>query len=218
MDEQRFEPFPWRVSASLLVGAPSIVNSIVEAKRGVHGARRTTWRGHALYKDPFDFFIYTSLLWDLKPRTILEIGAGTGASALWFHDMTRALDLQTEIIAVDRLLPTVDLTAKITFERLDLFQLASLEAVLDRDLPRPLLVVEDAHVNLGPVLDAVTRRLEPGDYLVVEDTLDPVKYQEFAKFMCRNGEKFEVDSKLADMFGYNATFNVNSILRKVESA
>ena len=40
------------------------------------------WRGMPLFKTVYDFSIYTMLLWALKPRTIIELGSGTGASAV----------------------------------------------------------------------------------------------------------------------------------------
>ena len=37
--------------------------------------------------------IYQQLLWDLKPKTIFEIGANTGACALWMVDTMKAYNL-----------------------------------------------------------------------------------------------------------------------------
>jgi hypothetical protein len=39
-----------------------------------------------LQKNPFDYALYSMLLWQFRPRTIIEIGSKEGGSALWFGD------------------------------------------------------------------------------------------------------------------------------------
>lgn len=46
-----------------------------------------TYRGLPLIKTPFDFALYHLLLWNLKPKTIIEIGSFAGGSALWMGDI-----------------------------------------------------------------------------------------------------------------------------------
>ena len=38
------------------------------------------------YKCPMDLAIYQRLMWELKPRTVIEIGTAKGGSALWLAD------------------------------------------------------------------------------------------------------------------------------------
>jgi Rhamnosyl O-methyltransferase/CmcI len=45
------------------------------------------WRGKPLMKNVFDFAIYPVLSAELRPRTVFEIGSGSGASAAWFADL-----------------------------------------------------------------------------------------------------------------------------------
>jgi cephalosporin hydroxylase len=87
------------------------------------------------------------------------------------------------------------------------------EELLD-DLPRPWLVIEDAHVNLIEVLERLHDVLEPGDYLVVEDTCAKEKYEVFSVFASGHDDDYFVDTHYTDNFGYNATFNWNSFLRR----
>ena len=47
----------------------------------------TSWRGIPMIKDCFDLIIVQQLLWEVKPQTVIEIGAYKGASALWAADM-----------------------------------------------------------------------------------------------------------------------------------
>jgi hypothetical protein len=50
-----------------------------------------SWKGQPIFKTVFDYALVPMLLWDLKPATILEIGSGTGASAVWMADLVRGL-------------------------------------------------------------------------------------------------------------------------------
>ena len=34
--------------------------------------------------------MYQMLLWELKPKTIIEIGSGTGGSAVWMADLMKS--------------------------------------------------------------------------------------------------------------------------------
>jgi hypothetical protein len=59
------------------------------------------WRGHALMKNVFDFAIYPALLAELRPRTIFEIGSGSGASAAWFADLLTLGGVDGRVHSVD---------------------------------------------------------------------------------------------------------------------
>ena len=61
----------------------------------------TSWRGVPLMKDCFDLIITQQLLWDLKPQTVIELGAYKGGSALWTADIVKALGFKSRIISVD---------------------------------------------------------------------------------------------------------------------
>ncbi|MGB6324645.1 MAG: CmcI family methyltransferase, partial [Methylocella sp.] len=50
------------------------------------GTMRYTYKGIPTSKNPFDLALYTRLLWDVKPRTLIEIGSCMGGSAIWFAD------------------------------------------------------------------------------------------------------------------------------------
>ena len=55
-------------------------------KKVSNGKYKTCWRGISMMKDCFDMIICQQLLWELKPKTIFETGAYTGACALWMAD------------------------------------------------------------------------------------------------------------------------------------
>ena len=59
------------------------------------------WRGTPLLKSLFDVSLYMMMLWDLKPRTIIEIGSASGGSALWMADLMACYGLDCEVYSLD---------------------------------------------------------------------------------------------------------------------
>ncbi len=70
--------------------------------------------------------------------------------------------------------------------------------------------------------------MRPGEYIVVEDgviddlfdgeraaTFEGGPRQALRDFLADRGEDYEVDTRLCDCFGVNATWNVNGYLRRV---
>jgi hypothetical protein len=56
-----------------------------------------------MVKSPFELALDPLLLWNLKPRTILEIGSKEGGSALWFADMATMLGIDAHVVSIDLL-------------------------------------------------------------------------------------------------------------------
>ena len=63
-------------------------------------------------KDPLDLAIVQQLLWELKPRTVIEFGAYKGGSALWAADMLKMFGCKSRVISVDIDLSLLDPEAK----------------------------------------------------------------------------------------------------------
>ena len=61
-----------------------------------------------MMKDTFDMTIYEQLLWEIKPQTIFETGAYTGACALWMADVMKIYNLPVQIYSIDINLKLVD--------------------------------------------------------------------------------------------------------------
>ena len=79
--------------------------------------------------------------------------------------------------------------------------------------PRPVLFIEDAHVNVGQVLAYIDRFLQSGDYLIVEDSYD--KSDDLNAFLGQRPGRYAVDTRYTDFFGRNATSAINAILVKL---
>src|SRR6476661_1760191 len=128
------------------------------------------WRGKPLMKNVFDFAIYPVLIAELRPRTVFEIGSGSGASAAWFADLLALSGPDGRVHSVD--IAEVQMQhPRVHFYKGDC---SSPDTLFPGDLlqtaPHPWLVVEDAHHNVSGVLDLLHHFLIPGDYLVVEDS------------------------------------------------
>ena len=80
-------------------------------------------------KDCFDMVIYQQLLWEVKPKTIFETGAYTGACALWIADTMKSYKLETHVYSLDINLNLVEKLAKedknVTFQQGDVKKIAS---------------------------------------------------------------------------------------------
>lgn len=216
MDESRFQPFSRRQFSTSLSWTPGFQHAIQSAKWSTNGRIGVSWRGVKVVKDPFTLSLYSSLLWELKPRTIVEFGSFEGGSACWLADISTVLGLDVQVVSFDIDPSKVRIShPRIRFLPLDLSQMdRQLDTEFIRACPRPLLILEDAHTNVCRLLSYIVKLLKVGDYLVVEDTCDAAKHRELSRFMQEEGRmRLEVDSYYTDNFGYNGSWNWNSFLR-----
>ncbi len=173
------------------------------------------WKGVPCLKDPFDLALYPLLLWDLRPATIIEIGSFAGGSAVWLADLMGAMGIDGRVHSFDidpeRVVASHE---RVTFAYADSHRLSTLPADL-KQLPHPWLVIEDAHQNVYELLRHFDGLLEPGDYLVVEDLFSLPKYAQTSRFLREARGRYVVDTHYTDMFGYNATWNLNGYLKRI---
>lgn len=202
------------------------------------GKFMSKYRGAYLLKNPNDLCVYYQLFTHIRPRIVFELGTCSGASAMWYDDAAKTLDLDCRIYSLDnepalldeelkRTKPdTVDFITGDNTKIEDIFPPAMLES-----LPHPWLIVEDSHNNTVAIVEYLHQFMKVGDYLVVEDTspliphgdssdCDSVKWGEQKldelKSLLRSpvGQNFMVDSFLTDLYGYNCTLNWHGFLRK----
>src|SRR5690554_4437246 len=53
-------------------------------------AASSCYKGLINLTPPTDLVLYSNLIWELRPRTIIEFGAMQGGSSLWFADQLEA--------------------------------------------------------------------------------------------------------------------------------
>ncbi|HJQ83101.1 MAG TPA: CmcI family methyltransferase, partial [Candidatus Binatia bacterium] len=193
-----------------------------------HGTLRYSYRGIPTEKNPFDFALYPLLLWRVQPRTIIEIGSRHGGSAVWLADLLRVFGIAGHVHSID-VAPVAGLDHPgVTFHRGDARDLgATLTPALLATLPRPWLVIEDSdhqYATCTRVLEFFASRLEPGEYLLVEDGIvdalgiggdyDGGPNRAVREFLAAHPETYSVDRALCDFFGPNFTYNTDGYLVK----
>ncbi|MER8370936.1 CmcI family methyltransferase [Mesorhizobium sp. M1378] len=182
------------------------------------GALAMTYKGLMNVKTPFDLALYTRLIWELQPRTIIELGSLQGGSALWFADQMSVLCGNAgEVHSFDLNNKCIHADAKheiITFHQVDLSDVATFDENLLLRLPHPWIVIDDAHVQIFSIFSYLSRFLVSGDYYVIED--DPIRADkeiiDGLQLVEQSG--FLIDTYYTDAFGTNFTSAPNAWLRK----
>lgn len=189
------------------------------------------YKGIQMVKSPFDIALYPLMIWDLKPRTIIEIGSKEGGSAIWLADQVRSFDLEAKIVSIDLLRVETVQDPLVTFLQGNGRHLGEiLTPQLLSSLPHPWLVIEDAD-HAEPTSYAVLQFFHPwfneGDIIVVEDgiisDLYPAVFPSCSsgphlalkRFLAEAGSAYVVESQYCDFFGYNVTWSSNGILRRI---
>ena len=208
--------------------APLLANSYIQ-----------TWKSVILNKGPLEIAIYPMLLYELRPQTIIELGALNGGSAIWLADLLESFAIKCSIYSLDIELSLLHEKAK-TDKRIHFLQgdcnnlRASLSPQFLAKLPHPWLIIEDAHVNLTGVLEYFhSNGLQSKDYLIVEDTNIYMweywkenggdkkevqsglrKLTDLRHWLLSHPDEYLIDTHYQDMFGKNGSKCWNSILKK----
>lgn len=192
------------------------------------GTLKYRYRDVPCLKSPIDLAIYMSMLWRERPRTLIEIGSKHGGSALFFADMARIFELETNIVSIDLSPPDTVADDRIRFLQGDVMHLG--DAFMAHslfELPRPWTVIEDsAHTKDGcaAALTFFAENLLEGELLVMEDGIltelgmsdryEGGPNRAIENFFLGQPDVFEIATEYADMFGINATYNPNGYLRR----
>ncbi len=187
-----------------------------------------SYKGVSLLKNPFDFGLYPKLIWDLKPRTILEIGSNAGGSALWMGDLCDAFGLDCQIHSLDIVKVKDVKHRRVTFYEGDGRNLGPTwtEKFLAK-LPRPWLVIEDAdhsYETSSAALAFFDPLLTKDDILVIEDGIisdlsqlpegGSGPHKALRQFLQKQFIEWEIIPEYCDFYGYNYTWCSNGFLRK----
>ncbi|EGV44362.1 cephalosporin hydroxylase [Bizionia argentinensis JUB59] len=190
------------------------------------GHHQVTYRGVKAIRCPFDYVMYQMIIQEVQPDLIIEIGTRKGGGAYYMADLLDSIGngIIHTIDIVDEVEPIVK-----KHERIKFFTEGWLG--YDLDLTKPydkILIIEDAsHMyedSIG-VLNKFHSIVSKDSYLIVEDGIInklglEKKYnggplRAIREFMPEHPE-YIVDRKWCDMFGTNATFNVNGFLKKIK--
>jgi cephalosporin hydroxylase len=201
------------------------------------GKHFISYRGLPMAKDPLDLVLYEMLFYEVQPQCVVELGAYTGASALWMADTLRTFEIEARVLSVDLDLSLVDDAARgredIEFVEGDCNQIAEVfTPEFLRSAPHPLILIDDAHVNIAGVYSHFHEHaFRSGDYLIIEDTIPWIpgsfgesdgenewgdwKWRDVRAFFAEHEAAYRVDRYYTDFFGYNATWNWNGFVKRV---
>ncbi|MFB2919857.1 CmcI family methyltransferase [Aerosakkonema funiforme] len=199
-----------------------------------------TWKGILFDKGPTEMALYPMLLYELKPKTIIEIGALSGGSAIWLADHLEMFQVEGRVYCIDIDLSLLDEKAKtdsrVHFLEGDCHNMAAImPPEMLATLAHPWLIIEDAHANAVGVVEYFHQLgIQIGDYLIVEDTNQAMwelewddwddqevlekgkrKLEELKSWLMNHQNEYLIDTYYQDMYGYNGSKNWNSILKKV---
>lgn len=190
------------------------------------GHFKVTYRGVPAIRCPFDYVAYQMIISDLKPDLVIEIGTNFGGTALNLADLMdtighgtiHSIDIAKKAPEIVQKHPRIKLFTE-GWENYDLGETAGFSKIL---------VIEDASHMYEDTLSAL-KKFAPlvslGSYFIVEDGIinelgkekgfhgGPLKaIREFLQ----SNKNFQVDRMYCDMFGKNATFNVNGYLKRIK--
>nr|CAA79801.1 putative methyl transferase [Amycolatopsis lactamdurans] len=135
---------------------------------------RYQWRGLRMLKNPDTQAAYHDLMVELRPRTVIELGVYSGGSLARFRDMAELMGFDCQVLGIDRDLSRCQIPESemknISLREADCSDLATFEHL--RDLPHPLVFIDDAHANTFNILRwSVDHLLHEGDYFIIEDMI-----------------------------------------------
>jgi len=204
----------------------------------------TLYREAMIIKNPQELSLYHQLFYHVRPRTVLELGTFSGASAVWFFDTASKLGIDCHVYSLDVDHTLIHENIKKTKPDNVTFVLGDCNKVEEafppsmlQTLPHPWLVIDDAHHNSINVLNYFNTFMKAGDYIVVEDTdprapskiglhvmftaeecepIGPEKLNMLKAFVREHGHDYLVDSFFTDFYAYNGTWHWHGFLRRMQ--
>lgn len=190
------------------------------------GHHKVTYKGVKAIKCPFDYVIYQMIITGLRPDLIIEIGTHAGGSTLYYADLLE-LNGNGEVHTID--LPEnnedqllhAHRRIKVFKNGFDNYETSGLNDF------KKIMVIDDGSHMYEDVLFAL-KKFSPfitkDSYYIVEDgivtELGIAKQfnggpQKAVKTFLQENDNFIIDRKWCDLFGPNATFNVNGYLKRI---
>lgn len=134
--------------------------------------REPTWRGVKIIKMPTDLILYQQIIWQCRPRWIVEAGTKFGGSALFFQDMLDIVGEGGRVITIDKYPVEKAKDERITYIEDSSTNDAVVEQVKQMVGQDTVMVVLDSNhsrVHVKWELHKWAPVVTPGQYLVVED-------------------------------------------------
>jgi len=197
-----------------------------DAKSVSDGHFNVTYRGISMIRCPFDYVLYQMMLFEVKPDLVIEIGTNNGGTTLYLadimdmigHGSIHSIDIENKTSPIIENNPRIKLFRN-GWEKYDVKEAQNFKKIL---------IIEDASHTYEDSRDALrkfSQLVSIGSYYVVEDGIVNELGRELSfrggplkairEFLAKNNN-FIVDRRYCDMFGKNATFNVNGYLKRLK--
>jgi len=162
-----------------------------------------TYKGVRVVKTPHDLWIYHELLWELRPKILVELGTERGGSAMWFADQIREFGGRVYSLDKDPSQRVVKEYPGVEFITADVSDPSTVDFVKAKIDDEPVIVVHDAnHKTVYEDFVLWNGVVSIGSYFVVEDTTDELVGRKgplvgdtlsAVKKILKNFPNFEVD-------------------------
>lgn len=191
------------------------------------------WGGAPMIKNPCDLWMIIELFQKLRPSVVIETGTHHGASASFYADILKTLNIECDVI-------TVDINPKWHFDPeskkihsvvgystdLNVFSTVKniAESILEKRPGNVIVMLDSDHSekNVLSELDIYSKLVSVGSYIIVEDTNvnghpsahahGPGPYEATEKFLSQYGN-FERDFSCQRFL---LTFNPGGWLKRVK--
>jgi len=131
------------------------------------------WKGINILKMPTDLFLYHQVIWETKPKWIVETGTKFGGSALFFQDMLDHVGEGGRVITIDKDLSQVkERDPRIIYLDGSSRDEKIVKRVAEMVNGEPCMVVLDSdhgRIHVKWELNYYAPLVTPGNYLVIED-------------------------------------------------
>jgi cephalosporin hydroxylase len=190
------------------------------------GHHNVTYRGIKAVRCPFDYLMYQMIICEVKPDLVIEIGTKIGGGALYIADLLDIIG--NGIVHTIDIIDLVDPKVK-EHHRIKLFTdgWANYDIEITKKFKK-ILIIEDASHLYSDTLGALNKFCDivsKDSYFIIEDGIinelgfekkyDGGPLRAIREFL-PNHPEYIVDRKWCDMFGKNATFNINGYLKKIQ--
>lgn len=188
--------------------------------------RATTYAGVVAIKSPLDAWMYQEIVWQRRPRYIIEIGNWRGGGLLMYCHWLDAIGAG-QVIGIDHdhslLAPRVREHPRLALVTGDAEGCAERVAQAIEPGAEVLIIEDSSHraAQTLAVLRAYHELVRIGGYFIVEDTIcwhgldqgpRPGPYEAVQEFIAEQGGRWQVD---AGREAFGVTWNPSGYLRRV---
>ena len=130
------------------------------------------WKGINILKMPTDLLLYHQIIWDTRPKWIVETGTKFGGSALFFQDMLDMVGEGGRVITIDKVPQVEKQDPRIIYLEGSSRDEKIIKQVKEMVSGEPTMVILDSdhgRVHVKWELHYYAPLVTPGNYLVIED-------------------------------------------------